>query len=169
MIHPRAGHGVSWARRDTYRSTDVTQPRAESSMHGEALIAASPQQVYAHLVDVARWPDWVPEVRATRVPGGIRLGCEFEVEMYGVRLEAVVTEYEPDTRFGWIGSSVDLSIYQAWILVPVAPGTHVIAKKVERELTTVLMRNSPAEEIYYAHQDTLLRLKQRAEGVAPSA
>ncbi|MGK5739377.1 SRPBCC family protein [Micromonospora sp. URMC 103] len=169
MLHPRAGHGVSWARRDTYRSTGGAHPRAESSMHGETVIEASPEQVYAHLVGVARWPDWVPEVRRAHAPGGIRLGAAFEVDMYGLRLEAVVTEYEPNTRFGWIGSSVDLSLYQAWILVPVAPGTQVIAKKVERELTTALMRNSPADEIYYAHQDTLLRLKQRAEGTEPSA
>ncbi|MFC0508990.1 SRPBCC family protein [Micromonospora costi] len=169
MLHPRAGHGVSWARRDTYRTRDVTQPCAESSMHGEAVIEATPERVYSHLIDVPHWPDWVPGVRRARVPSGIRLGAAFQIEVYGVRLEAVVTEYEPDSRFGWIGSSADLSIYQAWLLVPVAPGTQVIAKKVERELTTVLMRNSPAEEIYYAHQDTLLRLKQRAEGVEPPA
>ncbi|MEV4812146.1 SRPBCC family protein [Micromonospora avicenniae] len=169
MLHPRAGHGVSWARRDSYQSPGFTAPYSESSMHGEAVIEASPQRVYSHLVDVSRWPDWVPEVRRTHVPNEIRLGTAFEIEMYGVQLEAVVSEYEPDTRFGWIGSSADLSIYQAWMLVPVSPGTQVIAKKVERELTTVLMRNSQAEEFYYAHQDTLLRLKRLAEDAGPAA
>ncbi|WP_076470016.1 SRPBCC family protein [Micromonospora avicenniae] len=138
-------------------------------MHGEAVIEASPQRVYSHLVDVSRWPDWVPEVRLARVPNEIRLGAAFEIELYGVQLEAVVSEYEPDTRFGWIGSSADLSIYQAWTLVPVCPGTQVIAKRVERELTTALIRGSQAEEFYYAHQDVLLRLKRLAEGAEPSA
>ncbi|TDC36957.1 hypothetical protein E1211_11785 [Micromonospora sp. 15K316] len=169
MLHPRAGHGVSWARRDSYRSPGFTSPYAESSMHGEAVIEASPGRVYSHLVDVPRWPDWVPEVRHAQVPDEIRLGAAFEIEMYGVRLEAVVSEYEPDARFGWIGSSADLSIYQAWILVPVAPGTQVIAKKVERELTTALVRSSQAEEFYYAHQDALLRLKRLAEDAGPLA
>jgi uncharacterized protein YndB with AHSA1/START domain len=169
MLHPRAGHGVSWARRDSYRSPDFTPPYAESSMHGETVIAAPPERVFSHLVDVSRWADWIPEVRRARVPNEIRLGAAFEIEMYGVHLEAVVSEYEPDARFGWIGSSTDLSIYQAWTLVPVTPGTQVIAKKVERELTTALMRNSPAEEFYYAHQDTLLRLKRLAEDAEPSS
>ncbi|MEU5565035.1 SRPBCC family protein [Micromonospora musae] len=169
MLHPRAGHGVSWARRDSYRSPGFTSPYAESSMHGETVIKASPGRVYSHLVDVDRWHSWVPEVRRARVPAEMRLGAAFEIEMYGVCLEAVVSEYEPDTQFGWIGSSADLSIYQAWTLVPVTPGTQVIAKKVERELTTALMRDSQAEEFFYAHQDTLLRLKRLAEDAEPSA
>jgi uncharacterized protein YndB with AHSA1/START domain len=168
MLHRQAGHDVSWARRDSYRSTDLTAPCTESSMHGETAIAASPERVYAHLVDVARWPNWVPAVRRVRVPGGIGLSAAFDIEMYGIRLEAVVSEYEPDTRFGWIGSSPDMSIYQEWALVPVSPGTRVIARQVERELTTVVMRDSQVEEIYYAHQDALLRLKQLAEATEPS-
>ncbi|MFD0784817.1 SRPBCC family protein [Micromonospora azadirachtae] len=169
MLHPRAGHGVSWARRDSFRSPDLSAPHSESSMHGEALIEASPRRVYSHLVDVARWPDWIPEVRRAQVPNEIRLGTAFEIEMCGVQLEAVVAEYEPDSRFGWVGSSPELSIYQSWTLVPVCPGTQVIAKKVERELTTAPMRDSQAEDLYYAHQDTLLRLKRLAEDAGPSA
>ncbi|MFC4022013.1 SRPBCC family protein [Micromonospora sp. GCM10011542] len=138
-------------------------------MHGETTIAASPERVYAHLVDVPRWPTWLPEVRRAHVPSGIFLGAAFEIEMYGIRLEAVLSEYEPDIRFGWIGSSPDMSIYQEWFLVPVPPGTRVIARKVERELTTVVMRNAQAQELYYAHQDALLRLKQLTEATETSA
>ncbi|MBM7489400.1 uncharacterized protein YndB with AHSA1/START domain [Micromonospora luteifusca] len=169
MQHPRAARGVSWARRDDYRSTAFTTPRTESSMHGETVIAASPERVYAHLVDVSRWPDWLPGVRRAHAPNGIRLGAAFEIEMYGIRLEAVVPEYELNTRFGWIGSSPNMSIYQAWDLVPFPPGTQVVARKVERELTTVVVGNSRVEELYYAHQDALLRLKEVAEAGGPSA
>ncbi|MBM0231128.1 SRPBCC family protein [Micromonospora sp. STR1_7] len=132
-------------------------------MRSETFIAATPERVYAHLVDVPQWPDWVPEVRRAHAPSGIRLGATFEVEMYGVRLEAVVSEYELNTRFGWIGSSPDMSIYHAWTLVTVPPGTQVIARKVERELTTVVVGDSQVEELYYAHQETLLRLTRLAE------
>ncbi|WP_433132701.1 SRPBCC family protein [Micromonospora sp. CA-240977] len=138
-------------------------------MHGETVIAASPERVYAHLVDVPRWPDWVPGVQRAHAPNGIRLGAAFEIEMYGVQLEAVVSEYERNTRFGWVGSSPDMSIYQAWALVPFPPGTQVIARNVERELTTVVVGASQVEEFFYAHQDTLLRLKQLAEAGGPAA
>ncbi|MFC6022696.1 SRPBCC family protein [Plantactinospora solaniradicis] len=138
-------------------------------MHGETVIAASPERVYEHLVDVQQWPDWVPEVRRAHAPSGIQLGAAFEIEMYGIHLEAVVSEYQLNTRFGWIGSSPDVSLYQAWELVPFPPGTQVIARKVERELTTVVVGDSRVEALYYAHQDTLLRLKQLAEAGGPSA
>ncbi|MEE6257740.1 SRPBCC family protein [Plantactinospora sonchi] len=169
MTHHRARRGVSWARRDIHRPADFTPAYTESSAHGEAVIEASPRRVYAHLVDVLRWPGWVPQVRRTHVPGEIRVGAAFEIEMYGIRLDAVVSEYEPESRFGWIGSSPDLSVYQAWILLPLSPGTQVIARKVERELNTAPVRDVQAEEIYYAHQDTLLRLKRLAEDGHPSA
>ncbi|MEU0945601.1 SRPBCC family protein [Streptomyces canus] len=90
---------------------------------------APPALAFALLTDVPRWPEWVsglPEVRAGP------LARSFEVWFHGHRFEMFRGEHVPYTRLGWSGVGAGVRLYQAWLLTPVADGTHVVTENVVR-------------------------------------
>jgi len=63
-------------------------------------------KVFAYTTEAKNWPQWqstIPEAEQTS-PGGVRVGTTFKgtIHMMGRRMKwtAVVTEYEPHSKFG---------------------------------------------------------------------
>ncbi|MEV4626477.1 SRPBCC family protein [Micromonospora sp. NPDC049523] len=163
MLEDRAVAGASGTWSDIHWPAGFAPSYADSFLHDEIMIAAPAERVFGHLVDVARWPSWFPQVRRVRLTGGLRPGGSFEIEIFGLRLDGLVGEWVVPSRFGWAGTSVDLSIYQAWRLLPVPSGTRVIAEQVERGPTAVAAGDRRAGRIRDGYRELLLRLKRLAE------
>lgn len=68
-------------------------------------IDAPPKVVWELLTDVREWPRWGPSVRRAELRGGgsvIAAGARGTVwTVAGVTLPFIITEFEPDRRWGW--------------------------------------------------------------------
>ncbi|HEU4569755.1 MAG TPA: SRPBCC family protein [Gemmatimonadales bacterium] len=87
-------------------------------------IAARPEQVWAHLADVLRWPDWLPTVRSVMPlgPRPLALGARYRVLQ--PKLPAAtwtVTALEPGRGFTWESRSPGVRVVAEHRLQPL-PG-----------------------------------------------
>jgi len=151
-IHWPAGFTPSSA--DCFRVTDM-------------VIDAPPARVFAFLADVERWPEWVSDVRHVRIltPVMTRLGpdCSFEFDRDELRFEAMVGEYVPPSRIGWVGIGTGMYFYHTWLLIEVAEGTRVITEEVARGPAATAMRELSPEQVREGHRPWLSDLKNSAE------
>ena len=74
---------------------------------GEVRVAASPEQVWAVLVDHARLPRWVPDVaESVVISGDGGLGTRRRVRLGPMEVEQEITEWQERTRFSYSVGSV---------------------------------------------------------------
>ncbi|MDF2708586.1 MAG: hypothetical protein K0R62_4238 [Nonomuraea muscovyensis] len=172
MRSDRAGPGEPSAHTDIHWPAGLTPSDADAFQHDEASIDSPPERVFGYLVDVDGWPSWNPQVRWVRTSGRIGPGAMFQIEFRGLRLDAMVGECVPPSRFGWAGTTTDLSMYQAWLLLPTPSGTRVIAEEMAKGATAITNRDGrAAERTRDGHRELLSRLKHVAgqdSGTEPS-
>jgi uncharacterized protein YndB with AHSA1/START domain len=106
---------------------------ADRELRAETFIDASPERVWATLADLARMPDWSPElVRMVPLkPGGLRVGQWYlginkrKAVLWPTR--SVVAEVEPGRRLTWDTRSSGAR--WIWELVPEGDGTRVVHRR----------------------------------------
>jgi uncharacterized protein YndB with AHSA1/START domain len=120
--------------------TETTKRTPDRELRAEAVVAASPEQVWETLTDFSRMPEWSPEL-VRMVPlkrGGLRRGQWYlglnrrKAVVWPTR--SVVVVVEPGRRLAWDTKSSGAR----WIfeLEPVAEGTRVVHRRpVPRRLT----------------------------------
>lgn len=106
---------------------------ADRELRAEAFVPARPEQVWATLTDLARMPDWSPEL-VRMVPlkrGGLRVGQWYlginrrKAVIWPTR--SVVTEVEPGKVLTWDTRSSGAR--WIWELVPEGEGTRVVHRR----------------------------------------
>ncbi|MFE0450316.1 SRPBCC family protein [Streptomyces sp. NPDC058914] len=121
--------GASDRHPDIHWPSGFSPDQAHSFCQAQAVVDAPPALAFSLLTDVPRWPEWVPGL--TEVRAGL-LARSFEVWFHGHRFEMFPGEHVPYTRLGWSGVGANVQLYQAWLLTPVAGGTHVVTENVVR-------------------------------------
>ncbi|MEU1268562.1 SRPBCC family protein [Streptomyces sp. NPDC005799] len=121
--------GASGSHPDIHWPSGFSPDQAHGFCQAQAVVHAPPSTTFALLADVARWPDWVPGV--TEVGPG-RVEHTFDLWFHGHRFEISLGERVPHTRLGWSGIGTGVQLYQAWLLTPLADGTHVVTENVVR-------------------------------------
>ncbi|MFF7559829.1 SRPBCC family protein [Streptomyces pseudovenezuelae] len=121
--------GASDRHPDIHWPSGFSPDQAHSFCQTQAVVHAPPALAFALLTDVPRWPEWVPGLTEARAGP---LARSFEVRFHGHRFEMYTGEHVPYTRLGWSGVGAGVQLYQAWLLTPVADGTHVVTENVVR-------------------------------------
>ena len=70
----------------------------------EIVIEAPPERVWKTLVDVARWPNWNPEVESVVLEGGTREGSVFRWKTNSGTITSTFQTIEPPMHVAWAGS-----------------------------------------------------------------
>lgn len=91
-------------------------------------VAASAEEVWRILYDVASWPMWTPTVRSASVVSGAPLAVGSEVRLKQPRIPAatwVVTALEPGISFDWTSTSPGVCSLARHRIEPTADGCRV--------------------------------------------
>ncbi|MEV5176941.1 SRPBCC family protein [Streptomyces flaveolus] len=139
---------------------------ADYHFRAETAIKAPPPAVFGCLVDLDRWPLWVPGVSQagpTLSGRGLALQESFRFRLFGVELECLIGEWQPGSRLGWSGLGPGLHFYHAWTFEPRQDTTVVVTEQAARGATAVTMRDSHPEWEDFLRYGWLDALKQRAE------
>jgi len=83
-------------------------------------IAATPEVVWATLSEVARWPDWNPEILAARLDGTFAVGATIHWQAGGMDIQSRLVRVEPCCQAVWNGTH---GAVHAWTLTPKGSGT----------------------------------------------
>ncbi|WP_137295076.1 SRPBCC family protein [Nocardioides dongxiaopingii] len=157
---------------------------AARELRAETVVAARPHEVWAVLTDLARMPEWSPELLAMRplLRGGLRLGQQYVgVNRRGLVVwptRSVVTALDAGRVVAWDTRSSGAR--WVWELEPTAGGrTRVVHRRpVPRRLTalsgvfaTVLLGGtaSHADELEAGMGASVERLRAAVEDRAASA
>ncbi|MEV7080941.1 SRPBCC family protein [Streptomyces sp. NPDC093516] len=158
--------GASESHPDIHWPSGFSPDQAHRFCQAQGIVQAPPRGVFTPLTDVPRWPEWVPGV--TEVRAG-PLARTFTVWVHGQRFELYLGEHVPDSRLGWSAIGAGVQMYQAWLLTPVAAGTHVVTENVVRgPLARSLEALSP-QWTQRLNSLWLARLKRLAENPPPDA
>ena len=109
----------------------------ESSVHvrNEITIEAPPAAVWAWLLRAERWPDWYRYASdmhfISHAGPNLRDRSRFRWKTFGLHVTSKVLEFKPYTRLAWDARGMGFSGWHAWVLTPVAGGTHVLTEETQ--------------------------------------
>jgi hypothetical protein len=161
MHDDHAGHP------DIHWPAGFTPPNADCYFQARMVIHAPAERVFGLLADVTYWPKWVPGVTSVRLDDATTAGLQhlqsFEFAWHGLRVEALVGEYLPNSRLGWSGIGTGLLMYHAWLFLKLPHGTYVVAETVARGPAAQEMKEAPSAWAHELWRQWLSELKNLAE------
>jgi uncharacterized protein YndB with AHSA1/START domain len=98
-------------------------------------ISASPERVWAVLVDVERWPDWTPSMTRVQRRDHSPFGLGSAVRMKQPRLPATVwrvTAFEPGRSFSWTARGPGVQTEAGHRLAPGADGSVTVTLTIRQ-------------------------------------
>ena len=103
----------------------------------EIVIEASADQVWKHLTDAVRWPEWYPNARNVQFLDASSTLCQdarFAWTAGGLDVECRISEFEAHRRLTWLGSLPgEPPIFcHPWLLLPHDQGTRVVTTEVAK-------------------------------------
>ena len=134
---------------------------------------ASADAVWAWLVRAQLWPEWYPNASDVNflsgTPPDLRAGTRFKWKTFGVRLESTVLEFVPGERIAWDARGCGVDAYHAWVVSPIARGSHVLTEETQHGWVARLGNLMMPQRMHKYHQLWLERLADRARRGMPAA
>ena len=143
-------------------------------LHSEIEIAATPEVVWAHLVDVDSYPDWNPFI--TSLTGSVRLGARLSVRMEPpggrpMTFRPRVSELVEGRVLAWLGHLGMPGLFDGrhrFELTPNGSSTHLVQAETFRGLLVPLLRRRLDEQTHPGFVAMNVALARRAESTAAS-
>ncbi len=140
--------------------------RAPVHVRNDIVTTAAPDVVWSWLVRAATWPTWYPNCPNVRIEDGgqdLAKGSTFRWWTFGVPLVSQVEEFEPPARMAWNARGLGLWVYHAWLIEPVAAGSHIITEETQQGWVPRLAHKVMPNRMHDGHQMWLGSLRRRAE------
>lgn len=143
---------------------DMVPSRSPIHFTNELEVAASPEAIWALLVDPDAWPRFYPGVTRVELLEGqdsIRLGTRFETNLAGQDVSASVQEFEPVTRIAWGGhpiASPESRAYHAWIITPTPEGCHLWTEETMQGPLWIELAKKAPDGFWRTHEKLLANL-----------
>lgn len=142
---------------------------ADVFVHNEAWIKASPEVVWANLIDATAWPSWYSNSADVHLADGrkkLARGLSFHWKTFGFPITSTVDVFEPSHEIGWSVDTSRFQVHHAWFLIPQHGGTRVITEESQRGADAIKFRREQPRAMYDGHDWWLSALKARSERVS---
>jgi polyketide cyclase/dehydrase/lipid transport protein len=164
-------HDLRHRARDIHWPEGFRPETADLFSHNEATLQASCKDVWNHIVDATRWPEWYPNSKGVSIVGGSSLteGTVFHWTTFGLPLESKVNEFVPYSRIGWYGYAPGTlpdaahSFYHTWFLVPAGTACRVVTDEVGKGPDAAHLRETDESLMHRGHDLWLATLKWVSE------
>lgn len=107
---------------------DIDQ-HAPITASGSVDISASPDEVWALLADIARWPTWNPDVEEARLEGELRPGTTFVWRSGPGTITSVLRSVEHGRELGWTGATMGVHAVHVWRIEATQRGSRVTTEE----------------------------------------
>jgi hypothetical protein len=81
---------------------------------GSVTIDASPETVWATISDIARWPEWNPDVSAAHLNGPLAAGTEFTWKAGPGTIRSTLLQVDPPRTIAWRGETMGIGAVHIW-------------------------------------------------------
>ncbi|GHH43932.1 SRPBCC domain-containing protein [Lentzea cavernae] len=103
----------------------------------ELVVDTDVDVIWKMLVDARSWPDWYRNARRIQLDDVTELGpgTRFRWTTFNVRVDCIVTFFDPHRELGWTGTAFGTQGHHRWLLTPRPDGrTHVVTEETQRGL-----------------------------------
>lgn len=136
-------------------------------VHNEIEIAASPEKVWAILMEAEAWPDWYEGASNVAISNSNKRSLEansvFTWKTMGLNFESTIKEYEAPYRLSWESKKESIQGYHAWLIIPTDTGCRVITDESQNGWLTFFEKTFQGKKLQYLHNVWLGELKKKAE------
>jgi hypothetical protein len=130
-------------------------------------IAASPEAVWAALIDCVKWPLWYQhcsDVSILRGGAFLNASSKFRFKTLRFYFEPEIETFLPCQTLVWSAKGpAGTSGAHAWYIEPTPGGCRVITEETQRGLLLFFMRSSARDALLVAHKEWLRALKELTE------
>jgi uncharacterized protein YndB with AHSA1/START domain len=146
---------------------DLGPDRSPVYTCNELEIEATPEAVWAHLIDAEAWPKFYANARDVRVDGAGALlapGTVFTWKTFGLRVKTRVEVFEPPTALAWRGDQRIGRGMHTWTLEPTGSGCRVVTEEAQGGALPSIGRWYIRGALLRWHQRWLEGLSERTRG-----
>ena len=97
--------------------TTQIDPTAPVKASGEIEIDASADQVWETITDIARWPEWNPDVTAVSIDGPLAPGTQFRWKAGPGTIRSKLVEVDRPNVIAWTGKTLGIYAVHVWRIV----------------------------------------------------
>jgi hypothetical protein len=133
---------------------------------GEVEIAADAETVWQVMADIARWPDWNPDIATATLHGPVQPGTRFNWKSGPGTIRSTFQVVQRPTELSWTGKTMGIPAIHVYRLRPSEqqPGDTVVRLEESWSgLLARLLRRPFAKTLQTAIDTGLARLKTEAE------
>ncbi|MBX2914016.1 MAG: SRPBCC domain-containing protein [Cyclobacteriaceae bacterium] len=135
-------------------------------VHNEIEIAATPEKVWAILVEAVAWPNWYEGAHDVVVSGNataLQQNSVFTWKTMGLHFTSTIKEFEPQLRLSWESKKKSIQGYHAWVIIPTATGCRVITDESQNGWLTFFEKTFQGKKLKRLHDVWLTELKKKSE------
>ena len=133
---------------------------------GEVEVAANLETVWAVMADIARWPDWNPDIKAATAKGPVQPGTSFSWRSGPGTFRSTLEVVEQPTELSWTGRTMGIPaihVYQLRVSDQQPGHTLVWLEESWSGLLARQFRRPFTKTLQTAIDTGLARLKAEAE------
>lgn len=136
-------------------------------VHNEIEINASPEQVWAVLIDALKWETWYIGAKNVQMLDSndltLKEGCKFSWETMGLSFVSEIKAFENHRYLAWESKKKSIQGYHVWLIVPTDSGCKVITDESQNGWLTFFERTFQGKKLKKLHDVWLLELKKISE------
>ena len=146
----------------------VYQPsQAKFYVHNEIEIQASPEIVWAILIDALAWPSWYQGAKnlsyAQTKDSSLQANSVFYWRTMGLDFESSIKAFEPHRFLAWESKRKSIQGYHIWLIIPTEQGCKVITDEAQNGWLTFFEKTFQPKKLQRLHDLWLACLKEKAE------
>jgi uncharacterized protein YndB with AHSA1/START domain len=111
------------------KSSFAVDRNAPALASAEAVLAATPEAVWALLSDIDGWPAWNADVKQARLNGPLAPGSRFTWKAGPGTIHSVLQVVEAPHRIGWTGRTMGIAAAHVWDIAAGKAGTRVLTEE----------------------------------------
>jgi hypothetical protein len=138
-------------------------PKAPAVARDSLNVAATPEEVWSVLTDIAQWPAWNPDVKSAWIDGPVAPGTTFRWKAGPGTITSTFKTVEPPHLLAWTGRTLGIRAIHVYRLGRHGDATMVRSEESWSGLPVRLARGSMQKTLQSAIESGLRHLKTRVE------
>jgi hypothetical protein len=160
--YDEAANKINWP-------TQFDPNQSDFYVHNEIEIKASPEVVWALLVEALEWKNWYDGIQDIRFENSSQTKLEPGAKVFwnsmGQSLNNSVMDCTPYSSLAWQFEEEKIQGYHAWVIIPTESGCKVVTDESQNGKLARLQKKFIPKKLMKQHDNWLRLLKEQAEGI----
>lgn len=136
-------------------------------VHSEIEINATPEIVWAYLIDALKWPLWYKGAKKVSfvhpTDTVLHENSVFTWETMGLKFNSTIKQFKPNRLLAWESKKKSIQGFHVWLILPTKKGCTVITDESQNGWLTFFEKTFQGKKLKKLHDAWLTELKRKSE------